>query len=84
MIPLSQNKVALTNLDGTIEALETLDYLINTYSENKPGPAYCSFDYVAIEHSEVQFDRSVVVKALESQKSKLVEYLASLGIDANS
>lgn len=84
MIKLSENKTALVNLDGTIKALETVKHLIDKYSEDKPGPAYCVFDYVTVEHSKVQFGREIIVEALEKQKEKLVTYLASLGIDANS
>ncbi len=83
MIKLSENKGALKNLDTTIAALETLDYLIKKYKEGKVGPAYCEFDYVDTDHSSVQFDRSIMVEALTKQRQVLVDYLATLGIDAN-
>lgn len=84
MIKLSENKTALVKLETTIKAFESIHYLIEKYSEEKVGPAYCAFDYIAVEHSKVQFDRKIIVEALEKQKEKLVTYLASLGIDANS
>lgn len=83
MIKLSENKVALKGLNTTISALETLDYLIKEYKQAKLGPAYCKFDYVATDHSSVQFDRSIMVEALTKQRQVLVDYLANLGIDAN-
>lgn len=83
MIKLSENKVALKGLDTTIAALETLDYLIKEYKQAKLGPAYCKFDYVATDHSNVQIDRPFMVEALTKQRQVLVDYLATLGIDAN-
>ena len=84
MIKLSENKTALKNLDRTIAALETLDYLINKYKEEgKIGPAYCKFDYVDTDRSNVQIDRPIMVETLTKQRKVLVDYLATLGIDAN-
>lgn len=84
MIKLSENKVALVNLKTTIEALEQINSLIEFYSEEgKVGPAYCSFEYVyRTPEPKVQFTRSIMVKALQEQKQHLVDYLATLGIDA--
>lgn len=84
MIKLSENKTSLVNLKVTIEAIGKIQYLINTYSEDKPGPAYCCFDYVSVDYSKVQFNRKIIVEALEKQKEELVVYLANLGIDANA
>lgn len=82
MIKLSESKVALVNLKGTIEALEQIKSLIDSYKEDKAGPAYCSFDHVYRTEAKVQFNRPIMVKALEEQKEVLVNYLANLGIDA--
>lgn len=83
MIKLSENKTALKNLDTTIAALETLDYLIKEYKQAKVGPVCCNFEYVSEYHDSVQFDRPIMVEALTKQRQVLVDYLASLGIDAN-
>lgn len=83
MIKLSENKTALMNLTGTIEAIETLDYLIKEYKQLKVGPAYCKLDYVPVSRSNVQLDRNIMVEALTKQRQVLVDYLATLGIDAN-
>lgn len=83
MIKLSENKTALMNLTGTIEAVGTLDYLIKWYKQIKVGPAYCKLDYVSINHCNVQLDRNIMVEALTKQRQVLVDYLATLGIDAN-
>ena len=83
MISLEEHRTALINLRGTIEAIEDIDKLIAFYSVDKPGPAYCEFHYVeGISKPEVQFDRSLMVMALKSQRQKLVDYLATLGIEA--
>lgn len=84
MIKLSENKTALMNMEGLLRALDSVDYLIETYEEQKPGPAYCKFEYVAEGHSKVQFDRDIILQALRSKRAVLVEHLAYLGIDANS
>ena len=84
MIKLSDNKTALVNLNKTIEAIETLEYLIKEYSVAKAGPAYCKFNYVSSDHSEVQINRAIMVVALKSQRQHLVDYLEKLGIDANN
>ena len=83
MIKLSENKTALMNLTGTIEAIETLDYLIKEYKQLKVGPAYCQLDYMPVRRSNVQLDRNIMVEALTKQRQVLVDYLATLGIDAN-
>lgn len=83
MISLKYNSTALYNLNKTLEALSTMDAMIKTYSENKQSPAYTFFRNGEIK-SEVQFDRDIVVQALQDQRQRLVEYLASLGIDANN
>lgn len=83
MIKLSENKVALSNLDNTFNALESINKLITHYSEDKPGPAYCTFEQMGYTGTAVQFNRKVILVALEEQKESLVNYLANLGIDAN-
>ena len=83
MISLKDNKTALYNLQHTIGAIDTLNYLLAEYKQDKAGPAYCSFDYVAADHKNVQFHRSIMVAALEAQKDHLVKYLADLGIEVD-
>lgn len=83
MLKLSEHRTSLINLKVTIDAIENLNYLIENYSEQKPGPAYCVFDYVAVEKSKVQIDRVIMVIALKQQKQKLVDYMNKLGIDVD-
>lgn len=83
MIKLKDNRVALIHLGTTIEEIDQLDELILFYSEPRPGPAYVTFEYLD-RPMRVQIDLLV---ALNAQRDKLVEYMASLGIevgDANS
>jgi hypothetical protein len=83
MIKLSENRTALVNIPITIKAIDDFDYLINYYSVDKPGPAYCTFKYVdGPGESSVQIDRHTIVVALTLQRQKLVDYLATLGIEA--
>lgn len=83
MINLRENRVALMNLPGTVQAMEELEALIDFYSENKPGPAYVSFLHVdGPGQVEVQIDRKIILPALQAQHRKFVEYLAALGIEA--
>ena len=84
MIKLSENRTALVNLKLTIDALDELNLLIDFYKQDKPGPAYCTFEYVDTYARKVQFDRAVIVEALIAQKERLTTYLEELGIDANS
>lgn len=79
MISLKENRAALMNLKGTIAAIDNLDSLIRNYSEQKLGPAYASFNIVDTEYA-VQFDRPVIVSALNQQRQRLVEYMEQLGI----
>lgn len=85
MIKLSENKTSLCGLPITISALERIDKLIESYDDGKVGPAYgpryVKFDYVAISDN-VQIDRKIMVEALKKQRQVLVDYLATLGIDA--
>lgn len=81
MVKLSDNRTALINLGTTIGAIEDLDKLIKLYSEDKPGPAYCNFEYHG-PITKVQFNRSIIVVALKAQRQHLVDYLATLGIEA--
>jgi len=84
MIKLSENKTALVNLGSTIKALDSLDYLIAEYSQDKVGPAYCEFNYVAVDHKKVQIDRKIIVKALKEQRQVLVDYLNTLSIEVDN
>lgn len=86
MIKLKDNRVALMNLGNTIKAIDQLDELISIYSEPKPGPAYVTFEHLDRPMC-AQIDRSIMLVALNAQRDRLVEYMASLGIevgDANS
>ena len=81
MISLKENRTEFMNLHVTITALEELDCLIDYYSADKLGPAYCTFTYVdGPGEVRVQFNRKIVLTALNAQRAALVEYLASLGI----
>lgn len=81
MLSVKDNKTALINLRFTFKALEDLDLLINLYSTDLPGPAYAEFsDGGGGTVYKVQLDRTNVVIALKTQKNKLVEYLATLGL----
>jgi hypothetical protein len=83
MITLKDKKTALVNLGVTVDALDNLTDLIKYYSVDKPGPAYVVFNHTSCGKSEAQIDRSIMVTALKAQKQKLVDYLATLGIDAS-
>lgn len=86
MISLKDNHTALVNLGVTIRAIEQLDGLIAYYSEDKPGPAYVSFQH-SQKHSgseDIQIDRKIMLVALKEQRQRLVDYMATLGIDANN
>lgn len=83
MVKLSENRTALINLGTTIAAIDELDTLIKFYSVDKPGPAYCSFTHVdGPGEVKVQIDRKLMVPTLQAQRQKLVDYLATLGIEA--
>ena len=85
MIKLSENRVALLDLGGTIEALEKLKELQAYYSESpsKPGPAYVTFRWTKIDNMvDAQIDRAIMVECLRNQIARLEDYLATLGIDA--
>ena len=83
MVKLSENRVALINLGTTIAAMDELDVLIKFYSVDKPGPAYVTFTHVdGPGEVKVQFDRNNILPALKAQKQLLVDYLATLGVEA--
>lgn len=84
MISLKTHKTALINLECTINALTNINRLIDAYSADKPGPAYVKFDHV-LGHGliDVQINRAIILPALKAQREELVEYLATLGIDAS-
>lgn len=82
MIKLEDHRSGLINIKGTIEALEHIDRLIDHYSEDLPGPAYCKFNHVyGLDDVIVQFDRQIMITALTEQRQKLVNYFATLGIE---
>lgn len=81
MIALSKHRGALANLGRPLEALQTLDDLIAYYTVDKPGPAYLKVKYACGE-PDIQIDRQFMIEVLKNQRAKFVEYLATLGIDA--
>lgn len=84
MISLKDNRTALFNIDSTIEALEKLDILIEHFSVDIPGPAYLTIQHVHLTNNSIQIDRKIFLPVLTQQRQNLVEYLATLGIDANN
>lgn len=83
MVNLKEKRVELMNLHVTIKAIEQLDYLIDYYSVDKPGPAYCTFKHVdGPGEIDCQINRKIVVDGLISQREILVNYLKELGIEA--
>jgi hypothetical protein len=83
MIKLSEYHTQLINLPLAIKAIEEIDRLTSFYSVDKPGPAYCKFEYVdGIGECSVQFDRYVILVALKNQRQIIVDYLATLGVEA--
>lgn len=82
MISLSKNRTSLANLGTTINALEKIEDLITFYSQSSPGPAYLQIRH-AMGEPEIQMDRSIMVDALHAQREKLLDYFATLGIDAS-
>lgn len=83
MVKLSENRMALINLGTTIAALDELDALIKFYSVDKPGPAYVTYTNVdGPSEVKVQIDRKIMVPALQAQRQKMVDYLATLGVEA--
>ena len=83
MVKLSENRVALINLGTTIAALDELDALIKFYSADKPDPAYITCTHVdGLGEVKVQIDRKNILPALKAQKQRLVDYLATLGVEA--
>ena len=81
MIKLSENRVALMNLKFTINALDELNILIKYYSEDKLGPAYCTFRHTDTGEFDVQIDRKIMLPALQAQRQVLIDYLSTLGIE---
>lgn len=85
MISLNEHRTALINLRTTIEAIDDLDTLIEFYSKPSPGPAYVEFYHVdGPGEIKVQLDRAFAIQALQSQRQKLVDYMAKLGIAVNN
>ncbi len=84
MISLKDNLTALVNLESTINAIEKFDILIEHFSEDVPGPAYLTVQHVHLTNNSIQVDRKIFLPVLAQQRQKLVEYLATLGIDANN
>jgi hypothetical protein len=84
-LKLSEHRTALMNLRVTFRALDNINSLIKEYEKEVPGPAYVKFDHVRHimdEHDNVQIDRKTMVIALKTERESLVQYLASLGIEA--
>ena len=86
MIKLDDHRAALFNLGNTITAIDDLDSLIDYYGTDKEvrgkGPAYITTRYLGV-NKELQIDRSIFIDALKAQRLRLVNYLATLGIDAS-
>ena len=81
MIKLSENCTALMNLHVTIDALYEIDELIAFFSQDLPGAAHLKIRGRAME-PEIQINRGIFLRALKAQRSHLVEYLATLGVEA--
>jgi hypothetical protein len=81
MISVKTNYTALFNLPVTIQAIKDLDIIIEHFSEDKVGPAYVSFKYLSHTANETQIERSFMLTALKAQRQRLVDYLATLGIE---
>jgi hypothetical protein len=82
MISLKKNRIALLNLQTSINAI---DELIKFYNDStKTAPVYLNVKYYIGESVELQMNRNVFVDALRGQRVVIVKYLADLGIDANS
>lgn len=81
MISLKEHRTELYNAHITIDAIDNLTDLIKVYSVDKPGPAYVVFKYT--ETREAQIDRAIMVTALTAQRQRLIDYLATIGIDAS-
>lgn len=83
MINLKDYSVSLSNLHVTIDALKNFNQLINYYSEDMPGAAYLIAKINYNNNIDFQVDRKIIVTALKAQRQKLVDYLATLNIDAS-
>lgn len=77
MIKLADHKVELLNLPVTIQALKDVDELIEHYSRPNVCVAYCN-----VMTYKIQLEPSIFLEALRQQRARLVEYLATLGIEA--
>lgn len=83
MINLKDNIIGLSNLDVTISALKDFNKLITYYSQGMIGPAYLSAKLGYNNDTDFQLDREIIVIALKAQRQKLIDYLATLHIDAS-
>lgn len=83
MISLKDYSVPLSNLHVTIHALKNFNQLINYYSEDAPGPAYLTARIKYNNGIDFQVDREIIITALKAQRQKLVDYLATMLIDAS-
>lgn len=81
MIKYSEHRVGLVNLQTTFKAIENIDKLIEHYSVDKPGPAYCQFSVVGVGEVSVQFHREIILEPLKQQREKLTSYLKTMDID---
>lgn len=77
MIKLADHKVELLNLPVTIQALKDVDELIECYSRPNMRVAYCT-----IKTYDIQLESSILLDALRQKRILLVNYLATLGIEA--
>ena len=84
MINLENNKTALINLNVTITALDDVQKMIRYCDATvSKAPISCNFEpkFTGLT-ATIQFDRSIMLYALIEQQNRIIDYLASLGIEA--
>lgn len=84
LIPLSTRRTELHNLPHTIGALKRIDDLIAHYSDDRINCAPVVFRQSGSTNVEVHLDREIAVRALKEQRQTLVDFLRTLGIDADA
>ena len=81
MINLKENEIALMNLGATINELNSIDKMIEYYSDRFTKVHISLQNYDAGRNS-IQMNGSIFVEALYQQRDVLVAYLEKLGIEA--
>lgn len=79
MIKLSEHRAALVNLEDTIKSLDRIRELIRMHTSNELQDYPIS---ATINKIPIQFSKSIILEALNTQQKKVVEYLLTLGIEA--